>query len=382
MNLLLIGCAAFLLLLSELSQATETSASVLSIPEPDTVNADNVERQRTLSGSALSFNWIGKDPAPILRFYDHYWLQRGWNDPFTAFATKPEAWDSFQSAAENPDSLTTIYRKAWEDKDRQFKADLIVTVFTAIGDEVPNSATLTVRRMETGEPDKNVWSGTVELGLDQARGNTDNNSYKAGIALLGKPGIWEHANDIKLLKRSSENVDYIESSKARLTSRRPFSERSYFFTGLGYLDDGFDGFTEQYSVSLGYGLKLLDNAKTQWDTSLGIGYRTTSELKSFADGEEVKGKNLNGAVMVFVSGFEYRLTDNTALVDDLRLESGDDNTYLENEAALLVSMNAKLALKAGVLVKHNTSPGPDATRTDTITSLSLVYNLHSHLTGG
>jgi putative salt-induced outer membrane protein len=54
-------------------------------------------------------------------------------------------------------------------------------------------------------------------------------------------------------------------------------------------------------------------------------------------------------------------------------ESGSSNTSIKNDLALEVKMSKKLALAAGYSVLHNTKPAAGVKRTDTITTLNVVY---------
>ena len=66
-------------------------------------------------------------------------------------------------------------------------------------------------------------------------------------------------------------------------------------------------------------------------------------------------------------------TATTKLVDKFHLETGSDNTLLTNFAGVEVKMSDKLALAAGYDVRHNTKPPPGKKKTDTVTTLNLVY---------
>ena len=56
------------------------------------------------------------------------------------------------------------------------------------------------------------------------------------------------------------------------------------------------------------------------------------------------------------------------------VESGSDNTFLENDTALSVSINDRLALKIGLNIRHNTDVTGLVDDTDTLTTANLVYN--------
>ncbi len=220
------------------------------------------------------------------------------------------------------------------------------------------------------------WKGQGEAGLIKASGNTESENINAGLNFKKEGDVITHEIDFSTYKASTDSVDSADSLAASYTLKYKFTERSFAFGSLSYLDDDFDGFTEQTSAAIGYGYSVIDTEPTKWDLGIGVGYRDTSELIKLEDGTELEGMDLSGATLVLLSDYASQLTENTQLVDKFRAEIGSDNSFIENDLALVVSMNEKFALKAGILVRHNTDPAPGADDTDTITSLNLVYNFN------
>ncbi len=220
------------------------------------------------------------------------------------------------------------------------------------------------------------WKGQGEAGFVRASGNTDSESANVGLRFENVGDVWSHELLLSTYQASNSGQTSADNFSAAYKLKRELSDKSYLFGSLSYLDDDFDGFTEQSSMSLGYGHKVIDSESTKWDLELGLGYRDTQELLTLANGTKAEGDDLSGATLVLNSSFQHQLTDNTQFVDKFRSEAGSDNTFIENDAALIVSMNDRFALKAGVLIRHNTDPAPGADDTDTITSLNLVYNFN------
>ena len=71
--------------------------------------------------------------------------------------------------------------------------------------------------------------------------------------------------------------------------------------------------------------------------------------------------------------FKHRFTANTTMFDTLVVEAGSDNTFVQNDIGVAVSMTSTLALKAAFQVRHNTESVDGADRTDTLTTLNLVW---------
>ena len=218
------------------------------------------------------------------------------------------------------------------------------------------------------------WKGQGEAGLIVASGNTDSENANVGLKFTKEGEIWTHELGFGLYRASADDIDTAESLYANYDIKRDLNERSFLFGSLSYLDDDFDGFTEQSSVAVGYGYRIYDTEPTGWNVGAGVGYRDTSQLMLLEDGTEIEGEDVSGATFVLFSNYRHQLTSNTQFLSDFVAEIGSDNTYVESDTSLLVSMSEAFALKAGVLFRHNTDPAPEADDTDTISSLNLVYN--------
>jgi putative salt-induced outer membrane protein len=91
--------------------------------------------------------------------------------------------------------------------------------------------------------------------------------------------------------------------------------------------------------------------------------------------DRIKGDGEGDPVATLASNYEHAFTENTKLTNKLLAEAGSDNTAVQNDIALNVSINKAFALAVGVGVRYNTDPPPLAKSTDTVTTVNLVYNI-------
>lgn len=218
------------------------------------------------------------------------------------------------------------------------------------------------------------WIGQGEAGINFASGNSESENANIGLNFANIGKIYENEFGFDYIKSSNDDVDSAESLAAKYRLKRKLSERHYLFGLASYLDDDFDGFTEQVSVAAGYGYKLFTPDPLAWDIGIGVGYRDTSELFIQEDGSELEGEDVSGATLVLFSDYTFKISKSTDFVNKFIAEIGSDNTYIESDSALVVGINNAFALKLGVLVRHNTDPAEGADDTDTFTSANLVYN--------
>ncbi|HRG15724.1 MAG TPA: DUF481 domain-containing protein, partial [Pseudomonadota bacterium] len=133
----------------------------------------------------------------------------------------------------------------------------------------------------------------------------------------------------------------------------------------------------QATVAVGFGYKAIDDEATQLSFEAGPGYRRYQPVDQFvatpAPGHIVSFDSEGDFVGRGFMDFKHKLTDNTSLFDTLLIEGGKDNTFAQNDFGVQVSMSEKFAIKAGIQVRHNTDVIAPIKKTDTLTTVNLVY---------
>jgi putative salt-induced outer membrane protein YdiY len=71
--------------------------------------------------------------------------------------------------------------------------------------------------------------------------------------------------------------------------------------------------------------------------------------------------------------FERALTDSTKVLAKMTVESGSSNTLSRGDLALQVKMTQLLAISVGLNAVNNSNPPVGLKKTDTLTTLILVY---------
>ena len=209
------------------------------------------------------------------------------------------------------------------------------------------------------------WTGEGEFGAVVARGNTDSDNYNGRLTLGYETGSWTHTGFIAGLGNASNGETSAERYELGLQSNYAVSPTSYWFGSFRYEDDRFSAFEYQTTLAGGYGRTLIDDGTTTLTGEIGLGYRQSDPLgPESSSGDAILRGGLN---------YNRQLTQTTVIGNRFLVESGADNTYLENEASIAVSIVENLALKLGLVIRHNTDTPPATEDTDTVTSVTLAY---------
>jgi putative salt-induced outer membrane protein YdiY len=224
------------------------------------------------------------------------------------------------------------------------------------------------------------WTGKAELGLLFADGNSESKSANAKIDFTHEGVDWK--NNIYAAALYGENAEFANAERyeARYQADYRITDKLSWFLALRGEQDRFSGFAYQATASTGATFVFLDNADTKFDLSLGAGYkRFQPQVLIQTDAGEVidriRGEDDDDPVATLSSNYEHAFNANTKITNKFLTEAGRENTSVQNDLALQVTMYEAFALAVGIGVRYNSDPPPLAESTDTLFTVNLVYNL-------
>ena len=169
---------------------------------------------------------------------------------------------------------------------------------------------------------------------------------------------------------TSENGDKDnERYTMEIQSDRTLSEKSWLFGAFRWDADKFGSYDPQLSLTTGYGRQLMKSEKHELKGEIGGGYRKLEARVTGLTNSEFIGR--------FLLDDSWQVFSSTLWTNRLLVEAGSSNTFTQFNSGLSVSMNSKFAVKLGYEVRHNTDVPvgiADSKKTDTISSVNLVYN--------
>ncbi len=214
------------------------------------------------------------------------------------------------------------------------------------------------------DDDESPWSGKATLGYLATSGNTENSNLNSGFEVAYASGKWVHGATASAINATESNATTAEAYDLGWKSERKISDQNFLFGRLNWRSDRFSTFETQFSQTLGYGRRLINSEKHSLNMELGAGARQ-SDLAN--------GSSENEAIVSAALHYAWALSETAEFKQDLKVEAGDANTYLESVTALSARLVGNLALVASYTVRHNTDVLPLTEKTDTRSALSLEY---------
>lgn len=212
------------------------------------------------------------------------------------------------------------------------------------------------------------WTGKGEAGLAIASGNTETRTANAKVAVARKADAWENSATLAGLYVRNDGDTTAKRWELGAQTRYSYSEHMYWYGGARYEEDRFSGFDHQGVLSTGVGRKFIDNDTTKLAGQVGVGYKFFEIIGTPND----KDSSVTGVVGLDLS---HQLTDTTSVFNKFSGEITSDNNFLQNELGFSVKMTDRLALALAYAVRHNTDPPAGFDKTDTLSTINLVYEV-------
>lgn len=208
------------------------------------------------------------------------------------------------------------------------------------------------------------WSGKASLGYLGTSGNTETTNMSGAFEVEYALERWKHHFDAATIKASEDNDTTAEAYTAGWKSEWTMSDINFLYGRLDWRKDRFSGYDEQFSQTVGYGHRLIDNETHSLNGEVGIGARQ-SELAT--------GENESETIVTGGLYYKWTFSETAEFTQDLLVEAGDENTFLQSKTAISATLVGDLALVASYTIRSNSDVPLGTEKTDTFTALSIEY---------
>jgi putative salt-induced outer membrane protein len=222
-------------------------------------------------------------------------------------------------------------------------------------------ASLVAQEVEEESP----WSGNATLGYLATSGNTENSTLNTGFEVGYASGKWAHLFKAAAISASENKISTAEAYDVGWKSERKITDHDFLFGRLDWRKDKFGAYDTQFSQTVGYGRRLIDNDEHKLNVELGLGARQSSLHIGIDESETIY--TLGGY-------YRWQFSETAEFRQDLKVEAGKLNTYAESVTAISAKLVGDLALVASYTIKNNSDVPPLTEKTDTYTALSLKYS--------
>ena len=216
----------------------------------------------------------------------------------------------------------------------------------------------------TGEPE-DTFAGRIQFGYMSASGNSETTNLN-GKTLLGWDfPKWRHAVAASGIYSEEADTTIAENYRASYKADRKLDGQNYLFGTVSWEQDEFSGYEERTTEAVGYGRRILETGKHTLDAEIGAGARQTE----FVDGTEQ-----DETIARLAANYLWQFAENSDFSQQLAIEAGDLNTYVESVSSLTAQLIGELDLVVSYTVKRNSEVPAGIENVDRYATVSVQYN--------
>jgi putative salt-induced outer membrane protein len=213
------------------------------------------------------------------------------------------------------------------------------------------------------------WTGSAELGFSNTTGNTKDRTLNTRLDMDHARGQWRHNIFGDIYHATSENVRTAERFALGYKPSHFLNDRDYIFGTARYDSDKFADIDTRWSQVVGLGRQLINSEQTYLEIEAGVGAR---QSKYIVNPDKLKRDE---ALLYTGARFNHRLSQNARILQNVRLEHGSANTYVESITGLQLKVTDAVSAKLTHTVRYNNKiTGVQGKKTDQITGVNLVYS--------
>lgn len=208
------------------------------------------------------------------------------------------------------------------------------------------------------------WSGSASLGYLSTSGNTDTTSFNTSFGVGYAMNEWKHALTAKALGSDQNEISTAEAYQIGWQSDYNLTETDFIFGTVDWRKDRFSGVDEQTTEAIGYGRRILNGPQHMLNVGLGVGHRSAD----LADGTSESGVIGRASL-----DYNWIISETSGFDQNIIIESGSDNTYIESVSALRARLVGDFALVVSYTIKQNSDVPVGTEKTDRLSAISIEY---------
>ncbi len=214
------------------------------------------------------------------------------------------------------------------------------------------------------------WSGEASLSYVQTTGNSESQSFGAGLKLLYQSAPWKAEFTSAFIRTEADGAETARRFSGALRGERAFGDHLAAYAQGSYLRNLFAGIRGQEIAEAGGLYKFLTGPQHLLAASAGLAY-TREQRTPPADDRSFLGASVG-------LSYHWKLSPTSEFAEELNyLPNFKDASDWRSNAttSLTASVTKVLAVKLAHQLSYMRSPVPGKKRTDTTLLASIVAKL-------
>lgn len=205
---------------------------------------------------------------------------------------------------------------------------------------------------------KRSWTLQTDFGFVNTAGNTSTTTLNAGQAASLTRGKWTFGQEFQAVYGKTEGQTSAESYKATLRGEYALTPRLAVYGIGGWDRNEFAGISRRFEEGLGLSFKAVAVERTTLTLEAGAAANQQRDLAGI-DNNFASGRGaLRFKHMLGTAAYLQQLGEVLQNLED------SQDTRVSSETALVAPLSARVAFKAGYVIKYDNQPEPGFKKTD------------------
>lgn len=214
------------------------------------------------------------------------------------------------------------------------------------------------------------WEASAGLGISLTSGNTDTTSVTTNIQVAQYLEDWDIHYKFDAIKQENENKATADNKGYAVKGQYKLEDATAFLFVEGKRkEDKFGPYAENNTISFGYGQQLYQSEDLLINADIGPGY-TSYEFNETGDED-------SSSIVHVASNLKWNISESAdftqSLIFDKQL-SDEKNLLVVSQSTLGARINGALKMTLDLRITNNSDVQPGKKKTDTVTSVNLVYS--------
>ena len=208
------------------------------------------------------------------------------------------------------------------------------------------------------------WDGKIAASAVVANGNSENVAIGVLVDARREAGDFAHNVKANFDTGRSDGVQNLKRWGAAYQLDYNFSDRTYAFGRLSYIEDEFSGFDYRLFAGAGLGHFYFKSDELSWKVEAGPGYQYSPIDDTRAISKEF--------AMYAASETDWVIRDGLKLEQDFSVTWTSPTTTLTSLTALTAAITQTISAGMGYEVRYETNPPDLRKHTDTVLRANLA----------
>ncbi len=213
--------------------------------------------------------------------------------------------------------------------------------------------------------EKSHWDGEAGLGYVGTTGNTRTDTFNAKVDMTHEKDKWRNNLTANTLYTKNSDVKTAEKYFISGQSNYSYSGDMSLFGRASYEDDRFSGYEYQATATAGLGHRFLAVRP-----SITLDLEAGGGIKAY---QEEGGDNKTEGVFRLAGKYAWDFREKSKFTQELSSDIGEQFTVSKSITSLTAQLMGNFAINLGYTVKYTSRVPQDKKKTDTETTINLVY---------